>query len=338
MNKYFVLFFSIIVSVILAEVILRLHYSATYGKTLKDTYTIKTVARPYYTLGYLIRPSPYWKIVYELKPGLDVTFLGKGLKTNSGGWREKEFTQKQESFRIVGIGDSYMFGYGVDQEYRYMDVLEKKLGQKYNKTVQTFSLAVPGYNFVMEKEALDRYGMGLEPDIVIYEFVNNDFCLPNFIAPVRDFWSRESYILLYLEKLSGRGYDFMNTDDRGSLYEQICESDDAPGPYGELAGKDNFEAALSSFQDLKNITTPVMFVAIPSINDHEMTAWLDSLPAKFPGITFIYLEASTKYLNNDSFYDSDLVIGPGNYHYSEKGNRLVAEWLVEELDRRGLVS
>lgn len=338
LNNYLLLFLSIIFSFFAAEIILRLHYGATYGRTLEDAYKVRTIDRPYYSLAYLVRPSQYWKIVYSLRPGLDVMFLGKRLVTNSAGFREKEFSMKEEgAFRIIGIGDSYMFGYGVEEKERYMDRLESMLNKAENR-YETFVLAVPGYNFMMEKEVLERYGMELEPDMIIYEFVNNDLCLPNFIAPAHKFTSLESFTYLYAMKAFGDYHDLYNTDEKGNMYEDICETAGAPEEYKDIVGKENFENAVSEFSKLSEKSKLVFFVPVPSAHDKNVSEWLHSFPAKYPEIEFIFMEEADAYLQqeNVSFYGSDLVIGNGNYHFSERGHNLIAKWLYDELAKREL--
>ena len=75
-----------------------------------------------------------------------------------------------------------MFGWGVNESDRYMDILEQKLNQEFPKQKwQTMVFATPGYNLYMELEVLKEYALKYKPDIIIYGYTENDFCLPNFI-------------------------------------------------------------------------------------------------------------------------------------------------------------
>ena len=60
--------------------------------------------------------------VYGMKPGLDVEFLGASLRTNAGGWREGPIAmpKPKDTIRIVGIGDSHMFGWAVEADEGYV--------------------------------------------------------------------------------------------------------------------------------------------------------------------------------------------------------------------------
>lgn len=63
-------------------------------------------------LGDIVRLSPDPRIVYELVPGLDVTFLDVPLRTNPSGFRGPlvPAERARPSVRVVGLGDSVMFG------------------------------------------------------------------------------------------------------------------------------------------------------------------------------------------------------------------------------------
>lgn len=86
---------SIVFSIIIAEVILRGYYYYTFIGSINDIYEVKPGNALYYKLGYMIRPSQDWKIVYELKPNLDYPFSETIVKTNANGWKDNEFSEKK---------------------------------------------------------------------------------------------------------------------------------------------------------------------------------------------------------------------------------------------------
>jgi len=254
-------------SLLLAEVGLRLFYSLTFSGTLEDLQSKATPppAGSKVYLGQILRMSGEPRLVYRLLPNLDVRFLDGALRTNSQGWREEEipFAKEPGTLRIVGIGDSVMFGWGVEESERYMDRLEDGLGRSYpGRRWQSISLAVPGYNLVMEVAALEEFGLDYSPDLIVIGFSTNDFCLPNFVVPRRSVWSLDSFLKLYLtrgraaaprlvERLdvllrpptagsegnSGRG-------PGGDFFATYCSPQNVPRGYRELVGAESFLAAL----------------------------------------------------------------------------------------------
>jgi lysophospholipase L1-like esterase len=153
-------------------------------------------------LGEIIRPSADPRIVYELWPGMDVVFdTGTGarteLRTSAEGFRSREYpVEKAGRLRIAGIGDSLMFGWGVEQGADYLAVLERRLNDGATRTTwEALNTAVPGYNAAMEVETLKTKVLKYRPDVVVYGFCPNDASLPNFILSARDpFSRRESFL------------------------------------------------------------------------------------------------------------------------------------------------
>jgi len=133
----------------------------------------------------LIRPSPNPLIIYELIPNQHVRYLyGSTVDTNSAGFRAMEETttaKPPSTFRILGIGDSIMFGHGVSNDETFLAVLGRMLN------VETINTAVPGYNSTMEVETFKAKGVQYGPDLLIHSFCGNDDELPYFV-PVPADW------------------------------------------------------------------------------------------------------------------------------------------------------
>ena len=96
--------------------------------------------------------------------------------TNSVGLRDREFGERDpESIRILGLGDSYAFGQGVSIEEAYIKQLEAGLQDSLSKKVETINAGVPAYGLVQEVRYLEKYGLGLDPDVVLVGFfIGND--------------------------------------------------------------------------------------------------------------------------------------------------------------------
>ncbi len=99
--------------------------------------------------------------------------------------------------RVVGIGDSVMFGWGVETEESYMGILDDKL-RRWTPSIQVLNLATPGYNTVMEVARLVNKGLMFDPDLILVHVVNNDFDLPRFLLEPRNVWSLDRCYLVDL--------------------------------------------------------------------------------------------------------------------------------------------
>ena len=75
------------------------------------------------------------------------------VHTSSQGFRDREYAAAKASgsYRVLGVGDSLMFGWGVDEGRDYLSVLERRLEREHpERSWEVINTAVPGYNTVME--------------------------------------------------------------------------------------------------------------------------------------------------------------------------------------------
>lgn len=346
---------SIAVSVLLVEGALRVHYAVTYSGTLEDLKADLPPRGTEVTFGDVIMVSAYPRLLYQLKPHLDgVLFKGASVSTNSQGFREvsEPGPRDERTVRIVGLGDSVMFGLGVEEHERYMDVLEERLNQDFPALRwETITLAAPGYNLVTEVEALERYGLAYEPDLVIYGFIFNDFCLPNFVSKRQRIWSTQSFIKYYWNN-SGAG-DFLlhrqyaALDDKGlapsdlksedaDLFSQsYCNTENFPPEYQHLVGEKNFQLALGALADIgERHGIATVFFSYGAARG----AGKIPLPEGMVGIDL--KRRYRRYLRNNGYKrltKSDLVLSERDLHPSAKGHRMIGAALAEKLAERGLV-
>ena len=71
--------------------------------------------------------------------------------------------------RVIFIGDSHTFGYGVPTESSFVEVVEKLLTD-----VNAINLGVIGYTSYQGRVCLDKYLLLLKPDLVVASFNYND--------------------------------------------------------------------------------------------------------------------------------------------------------------------
>lgn len=140
-----------------------------------------------FSLLGLVRASAIEDVVYELKPNLNGRFKDATLRTNSAGLKESTdygVAKPAGVFRIVGLGDSVMFGWGVDQGSSYLDVLESRFASESRaRSVEVINCAVPGYNTTMEVALLEHRCLTYDPDLILVHFVGNDLGRPHFMQP-----------------------------------------------------------------------------------------------------------------------------------------------------------
>lgn len=138
----------------------------------------------YYQPRYLFTADK--KFGYVLTPN----FEGKmqtpesttSIKINSNGLRDYEHEGKKR-FSILGLGDSFTFGTGVEVEDTYLWRLEDILNKKHGNMYEIVKAGVPGYGTDQEYIFLKNKGLEYKPDLVIIGFYINDVLdsvIPNF--------------------------------------------------------------------------------------------------------------------------------------------------------------
>jgi len=293
------------------------------------------------SLAGIIRRSPNPRLVYELRPGLAVTFEGAPVAINAAGYRGPlHSAESTGSFRIVGLGDSFMFGFGVADQQAYLARLESRLNRAApTPRVEVVNLAVPGYNTVMEVEALERKGVAYHPDVVLIEFISNDFDLPNFVWRARDVWSLdESYLFGFvrqrLRMLRGRrpaaSRDVLVAAPKDAPEDPHFARDPSriPAEYAALVGWDAYQAAMRRLAELaRTHHFSVVLMAWDAIPEEQQVRRLSTR------LGFHVLNLGPRveeYLRANGLRvreTSPLVRGSGDNHPSALGHELVSEWL-----------
>jgi lysophospholipase L1-like esterase len=118
---------------------------------------------------------------WKLAPGAEDEYGGVRVRINARGLRGPElaFEKPAGSLRILWLGDSVTFGYGVEPveetfPYRVAAQLAPRLG----RPLETLAAGVGGYAPWQERIWLEREGWRYAPDLVVVGFVLNDLTEP----------------------------------------------------------------------------------------------------------------------------------------------------------------
>lgn len=130
----------------------------------------------------LYRPSRVPSPSYELVPGKSGVFEGMEVRTNSLGMRggEPAAADARGLHRILALGDSFTFGFGIAEDQTYPEVLENLLNASSasspdgEERFEVLNLGVVGYTTRDEAAVLRTKGLTLNPRVVIIGYVLND--------------------------------------------------------------------------------------------------------------------------------------------------------------------
>ena len=188
-----------------------------------------------------IRPSEDPEIYFELVPNLkNQRFYDTIININSDGLRDREYVIEKpaNTFRIVAFGDSVGFGWGVNLEDIYTEVLERNLNENFkDKHYEVINFGVPGYYTAQELRMLEVKALKYSPDLVLVIYLFNDaevkafhkYDLLTFLYRKLNFFlKRESYLHYFLST------KFAETKAR--LNERKVLENSAEKNYGALLG------------------------------------------------------------------------------------------------------
>lgn len=117
-------------------------------------------------LGYVMEPH------FSGKHGKFGQFKVR-IETNSKGLRDREFSAKGERQRILVLGDSVSFGWGVEAEEAFPKQLESLLATRAaRRPFEVVNAGVWGYNTLQETEYVKAGAGGYQPDLVLVGFTS----------------------------------------------------------------------------------------------------------------------------------------------------------------------
>ena len=134
----------------------------------------------------------------ELRPHCTSTEGGTPFHTNALGLRDAEVAEDGRQ-RILAIGDSCTFGWGVEQDKAYPQLLQQRLdrGPQAGR-YRVINAGVPGYTSYHGRLYLAERGVALKPTVVIAGYGFNDIVPTGDVRATLD-WQRRIMPLLRLD-------------------------------------------------------------------------------------------------------------------------------------------
>ena len=138
--------------------------------------TIDDMARP----DYVDRPERVLRkidrdgLLHDLRPNTHTVAQGVQYATNADGQRDDRDHPLKKipgRTRILFLGDSFTFGWGLELDFSFVKQLEKLLGDQHWEII---NLGVPAYDTIMEVLHFEQAGLKYSPDLVILMYHLND--------------------------------------------------------------------------------------------------------------------------------------------------------------------
>ena len=200
------------------------------------------------------------KIGHVHEPNAEAYLMGVDVKINSDGFRDKEYSvERNEAYRIVVLGDSLTFGWGVEEEDVYVTLLEEELSAI--RPTEMINTGHGNYNTSQQVNLFREKGLKYNPDKVVVFFFINDA----EVTPVRSKWTPVAR-LRSVTFLWSRVRGLLTRAAPGQTFESFYSAlyeDDQPG----------FIAMKDAFLELQGITEErgieLQVIMIPEL--HNLT-------------------------------------------------------------------
>jgi lysophospholipase L1-like esterase len=291
---------------------------------------------PYHMQGMVDDPL----LGYKHPDSVDYMLGGNRIRINSQGLRDQEIplVKPDDEKRILVLGDSVVFGWGVSQGESFSDRMEPLLHERTGHQWQVINTGVNGYNTEQEAMFLRTEGLRYSPDYVLLVYVSND--VEPVLDPNSTTWRRypswPSSLPEALDRLRQTSFLFQLTKlftrmHRMDLARQagMDNNSDATAPVSKsVIDHPNWPKSRAALLDIarqcKNAHIPLL-VAVDSGFDSESIAGLKNL-----GLDAIHLHPASNGLSIKQAYVSRI-----DPHPSAMLHQNIAAYLVDAMQQRG---
>ncbi len=306
-------------------------------------------------------PSPFRlsrqkQAIFDLSPNYTHNIL---YTTNQYGLRDyRTYSEKKpnNTYRICGVGDSEIYGYGVEMDSIYLKVLERLLRKRFpEKNIEVINFGIPGYNSVQEYYFLKSRVLDWQPNLVLWQYTDNDYTLPNWLPSRSNLWFRYFYVLytpfckvfnLPRMKATWLSVSFkkhilrLDYPDEEifpvpslvfvPVHNWLVESDSTRirPEYHYLIGRGNsFNAMLNGrgFCEDRGIG----FIVVLRTHDAQVLKFLEDRSISFINLIYPY----ERYLRGHGLDEAGLWVGRDDHHPNAVGQRIEGEALYRNLVR-----
>lgn len=239
-----------------------------------------------------------------------------------------------ETFRIMVIGDSKTYGYGIDERWTYSSILERGLAPRYR--VEVINLGRSGFQSADILNVLRQHLPRLNPDLVIYGICLNDF-LPSrtgtyirYAVPLPEAWKVFLNERTYLAKVAGDAYGqaLLAVGMRVDFLDDI------------LAEKKAYQTRFA--KDISSMSRVVRESGLPPILGFVFNHWSWENPRGWDLVAIAEKAMSEAGFDvvsvmdwREKYKDVNFAVSRWDSHPNELAHSLIAERLHQHLEDRG---
>jgi len=135
---------------------------------------------------YQLDPQIGWTLVPSFSGRFTGVDFDVEIRANSDGLRDDEIIPgSDEVVRVLGLGDSFGFGWGVESHESFFKLLEARLQADECVACEVVNGAIPGFGTYEALQLLKAIGPRYRPDLVVLAFYEGNDAFNNGASPRR---------------------------------------------------------------------------------------------------------------------------------------------------------
>ncbi|MBN1687615.1 MAG: SGNH/GDSL hydrolase family protein [Candidatus Omnitrophica bacterium] len=300
-----------------------------------------------------------WKLAENNHVVLHTSEYHTDVQTNSQGFRDREHSQikPEGTYRILGLGDSFTFGFGVEGEETYLVQMEKKLNDMTDRkiTYEIINMGIPGYSFLQESLLFKEKAIQYQPDMVMIGFDVNDHVdsLEPFHVPYDGFLLRaESVQQPFIKErlFLSRHFKSVHLILRGVelLYEYLHSGDETSASKRSQEALNFVEKRLQIMSQIsheKGIRLVLFFIPHRGqvhpgwFKEPSFYRYFDDLEKRLSEICaqhgVLYIDLLPELLRVAQ--KGERLYFKADGHWNSRGHQVAADYLLGELKKRGIL-
>jgi lysophospholipase L1-like esterase len=256
-------------------------------------------------------------------PNAEAYLMGVDVNINSDGFRDQEYpVERTNKYRIVVLGDSLTFGWGVEQDKTYEHLLEEMLSE--SRPTEMINTGHGNYNTSQQVALFKEKGLKYNPDkVVVFYFINDAE-----VTPVRSDWlwvSRLRSVTFLWSRMRGLLSRGSSGQTFESFYSDLYE-DDQPG----------FIAMKDAFIDLRGITEQrgieLQVIMIPELHnlvEYPFAPEYEKVRKFLESNDIAVMDLTESFAGYEDA--AGLWVAPDDAHPNAKAHKMIAEYSLQFL-------
>lgn len=281
----------------------------------------------YTTMVKQVSDNP--KLSHEHRPNSSARLYGVNIEVNSDGFRDNEYSVKKDknTFRILALGDSITFGWGVEFNHTFSEILEQRLNKikplKKYKKYEVINAGIGNYNIAMKLALLKEKGLKYDPDLILLQYYLNDVEISEKKSKLNIL--RYSYFYAFLwDKFQNVKLRLFRGNDYKTYYMRLYEDNVIDK---EMAKKSLYELiGISKEKKIK-----ILIVIFPEFHNYEDYQFSKATEFVFEianSLDVPVLDLLPYYIN----YDPESIwVSYEDAHPNILGHKIAAKYIYEKL-------